>query len=204
MLWSHSNVFSSQHVSVFLSGNRVLIITADIYWTVTARHGTKDVNLVYRLSFSKLPHEVHALGFSFCRGGHWGTARWGRGRGGWVCIKQSDTWTPTAPGAFPTNPDCQALVEQLAEPGIQWEEVMERSKPEGHLGFCQATRKHPSHLYRACEGLWQQRASAGSPVLGCVDRAIRWATMAPHAGAGHGIWSQPDSVVLGELRQNFI
>lgn len=30
-IWSHSNVFSSQHVLVFLSGNRALIITADIY-----------------------------------------------------------------------------------------------------------------------------------------------------------------------------
>lgn len=87
------------------------------------------------------------------------------------------------------------------EPGIQREEVMERSKPEGHLGFCQATRKHPSHLFRAClEGLWQPRASsAGSPVLGRVHRVIRWATTAPYAGAEHGVWSQTDSAVLGEL-----
>ena len=144
IIWSHSNVFSSQHVSVFLSGNRALMITADIYWTVTARDGTENVNLVYRLSFLKLPREVHALGFSFCRGRHWGMARRGRGQGGRVRIKQSGTWTPTAPGAFPTNPDCRALVRQLAvsqgsNGSGQWRAASQRStlvsarQPEGTL-----------------------------------------------------------------------
>lgn len=109
---------------------------------------------------------------------------------GWPSTHKAE-WhlDPNRSWGLPHKPRLSGFSQAIGcEPGIQRERAMERSKPEEHLGFCQATRRHPSHLYGAClEGLWQQRASsAGSPVLGCVNRVIHWAGTAPHAGAEPG------------------
>lgn len=104
---------------------------------------------------------------------HFAGRHWERpdeeGLGSPVCIKQSGTWTPTTLGPSPHKPRLPGFGRAIGcEPGIQREEVMERSKPEGHLGFCQAARKHT--FYRAClEGLWRHAPPLLAPQCWAVS-----------------------------------
>ena len=128
---------------------------------------------------------------------------------GWPSTHKAE-WhlDPNRSWGLPHKPRLSGFSQAIGcEPGIQRERAMERSKPEEHLGFCQATRRHPSHLYGAClEGLWQTttRLLCWLPSAGLCQQGHSLGRDGTSCRSRAGGWSQPESVVLGELCQKFV